>query len=52
MKKMLNKRNLPKDLQKYCLSYLSEDEINYNNGERGCDWNILTCEYAALNGRA
>jgi hypothetical protein len=32
---MLSKLNLSKDLQKYCTSFLTKDEIIYSNGEWG-----------------
>src|SRR5271170_6107046 len=47
---MLNKLNLSKDIQKYCLLYLSEDEIFYSNGEWGKFPKNNICRIAAENG--
>ena len=47
---MLNKLNLSKDIQKYCLSYLSENEIFYSNGEWSKFPRNNICRIAAQNG--
>ena len=47
---MLNKLNLSKDLQKYCLSYLLEDEIIYIENKWHKFPRSKVCTIAAKNG--
>jgi hypothetical protein len=46
----MNKLNLSKDLQKYCASFLSEDEKNYSENKWRNFPKKNICEIAAKNG--